>query len=71
MQSMSVIRPVEVDEHGLPLYPAGNVVPMGTYLREDRPWAPALVLHQAGVLPATFDGHRVRYIRGAGAPIEA
>ena len=68
MNSVSPIRPVDIDEYGLPLYPAGSVVPMGTYLRADRPWAPALVLHRAGVLPATFDGHRVRYIREGSAP---
>lgn len=70
MNSVSVIGQIERDEHGLPLYPAGSVVPTGTYLREDRPWGPALVLRQAGVLPATLDGHRVRYVRG-GAPIGA
>lgn len=71
MNSISVIRPVERDEHGLPLYPAGSVVPTGTYLREDRPWAPALVFQQEGVLPATLDGHRVRYIRGGGVSVGA
>jgi hypothetical protein len=67
--SVSLVRPVEVDEYGLPLYPAGSVVPVGTYVRADRPWAPALVLQQADVLPATFDGHRVRYIREGSSPI--
>jgi hypothetical protein len=71
MNPVSPIRPVEVDEYGLPLYPAGSVVPVGTYVRADRPWAPALVLQQAGILPATFDGHRVRYLREGSAPAGA
>ena len=68
MNAVALVRPVEIDEYGSPLYPAGRVVPMGTYLRADQPWAPVVVLHQAGVLPATCDGHRVRYIREVNSP---
>lgn len=56
-------RTLEVDEYGVPLYPPGVTAPAGTYLREDRPWAPALVLDRPAVLPASLDGHRVRYLR--------
>lgn len=68
MNAVSIIRPVERDEYGSPLYPAGSVVPTGTYLRADQPWAPVVVLQQAGVLPATCDGQRVRYIRDVNSP---
>jgi hypothetical protein len=61
--TVMVARPVEFDEYGVPLYPAGVMAPAGTYLREDRPWAPALVLDRPEVLPASLDGHRVRYLR--------
>ena len=52
MDRVTFSRPVEINEHGQQLYPPGIVVPTGTYFREDRPWAPALILDQAGLLPA-------------------
>jgi hypothetical protein len=54
---------LEWDEYGLPLYPPGIVVPPGRYVRDDRPWAPPLVLEQADRLPASLDGRRARYAR--------
>lgn len=56
-------RPLEVDEYGVPLYPPGVVAPAGTYFRDDRPWAPTLVLDQPAVLPAALGGSRVSYLR--------
>ena len=44
---------VERDEYGLALYPPGVVVPPGRYVREDRRWAPPLVLDRPDVLPAS------------------
>ena len=53
----------ETNEFGWPLYAPGRVVPPGRYLRDDRRWSRPLVLQQSGVLPASLDGHGVRYAR--------
>ena len=64
---MSIAVPVamrlETNEFGWPLYPPGRVVPPGRYLRDDRRWTRPLVLRQPEVLPASLDGHGVRYAR--------
>ena len=55
--------PSEFDEYGSPLYAPGNVVPPGTYVPLDRPWAAWIKLGKSDILPALLDGHQVRYAR--------
>jgi hypothetical protein len=53
------------EECQMPLWKAGEVVPMGTYVRvDDRSYHP-VKLDQDGPLPATFDGHVALYCTSA------
>lgn len=53
------------EECQMPLWKAGEVVPVGTYVRvDDRSYHP-VSLDQEGPLPATFDGHIALYCTSA------
>jgi hypothetical protein len=55
------------DECGTTLYPAGQLVPAGIYLRVDDGSFQRLRLVTGGTLPASMDGHVALY-RAAAAP---
>ena len=53
------------EECQMPLWKAGEVVPAGTYVRDDDRSYRTVILEQRGRLPATFDGHIALYSASA------
>lgn len=53
------------EECQIPLWKAGEVVPVGTYVRVDDQSYRSVILDQEGPLPATFDGHVAMYCTSA------
>lgn len=52
-----------MQEHEDELYTAGQLAPPGRYVRVDVTGAREISLEDAGVLPASFDGHIATYVR--------
>jgi hypothetical protein len=51
------------EDHGRPIWRAGEVVAAGTYYRVDNRSYRVVVLEQEGTLPASCDGHVAWYCR--------